>query len=335
MKQTVLITGVGGYVGTIIAYNLLQNNFHVIGIDNFSTGFREPLTLLQKKFSKKQFRFYDADLTKDISSIFLKEPSINIVIHLAGYCSVNESINNPEKYFTNNVTASQNLFATMVKFNIRDIIFSSTCAVYGEADKRVTEKNERKPTNPYGESKKMVEDMLQWYGKSHNFRYVILRYFNVCGASQDGVFGDSKKPSPHLVQNCVRDALGIDSLSITCPRVRTPDGTTIRDYIDVVDLAQAHISAIEYLNNGGKNEAINISGGKGNSVMQIIKIVEEYTGKKIVFTKGAIRKGEYSSMTASHAKATRLLRWKPKRPLAKSIESLISWYTKHPKGWEY
>lgn len=335
MKKKVLVTGVGGYIGSIIACTLLTEGFEVIGIDNFSTGFRQPLERLKKQFGERQFRFYQADLLKDISFIFEKEKKIDMVIHLAGSCSVDESIRNPAKYFTNNVVASQNLLEALLRFKISRVVFSSTCAVYGETNKVVDEKDDRIPTNPYGESKKMTEDMFRWYGKIYNLNYVILRYFNVCGATEDGLFGDSKKPSPHLVQNTIRAALGIDKLYLTCPKVNTPDGTTIRDYVDVVDLSTAHVKAIEYLLNGGKSEAINISGGQGTSVLEIIKKVEKITGAKIPFTKGSKRKGEYSSMTASHKKAEKILSWKPQRSIDESIQSLILWYKSNPNGWDY
>jgi UDP-glucose 4-epimerase len=334
MKRRVLVTGIGGYIGSITAYTLLIKGFEVIGIDNFSVGFRQPLELLTKRFSEKRFRYYEADLLNDISTILEKERGIDVVLHLAGKCSVDESIRHPEEYFTNNVVASQNLLQTMLRYNISRIVFSSTCAVYGETNEIVNEKKVRVPTNPYGESKKITEDMLFWYGKLYDFNYVILRYFNVCGATQNGLLGDSKKPSPHLVQNTVRAALGIDKLLLTSPKVNTPDGTTIRDYVDVVDLSIAHINAIQYLLKGGKNEAINISGGKGSSVLEIVKKVEKITGAKIPLAKGPKRLGEYSKMTSSYRKAKRILNWEPQRSIDDSIQSLVKWYRKKPNGWE-
>jgi len=335
MRKKILVTGVGGYIGSITAYTLLEKGYKVIGIDNFSTGFKQPLENLTQQFGHKQFKFYQADLLNDISFIFKKEKNIDVIIHLAGNCSVDESIHKPEKYFTNNVVASQNLIATMLRFKINRIVFSSTCAVYGETNKIVDETKDRCPTNPYGESKKMTEDMLHWYGKAHDFHYVILRYFNVCGATEDGLFGDSKKPSTHLIQNAVRAALGIEKLQLTCPKVNTPDGTTIRDYVNVVDLSNAHIKAVEYLLKGGKNNAINISGGKGSSVLEIIKKVEKITGVKIPFKRGSTRQGEYSTMTASYKKAHTLLNWRPQKSVDDSIKSLINWYKKTPHGWDY
>ncbi len=214
------------------------------------------------------------------------------------------------------------------------MVFSSTCAVYGENEYTpVDEKHPTNPTNPYGESKLMVEKMIEWYSKLKGLNYVILRYFNVCGASDDGEVGDSKNPSVLLMQNAVRGALGIDSFQLTCPKVDTPDSTPIRDYINVVDLNEAHIKALEYLESGGKSEIINLGTGTGNSVLEIVEKVEEITGKKLPREKGEERKGEYAQMYADISKAKSVLDWEPARSIEDSVKSLVKWYTDHPHGW--
>ncbi len=335
MRKKILITGSGGYIGSITTNAFLKKGYKVIGVDNFSSGFRQPLEQLQKDFGNSHFRFYEYNLLDNLNPLFEKEREIDAVIHFAGNCSVDESIKNPAKYFTNNVCASQNLLQTMIKNNIKNIVFSSTCAVYGETQKIVTENHPLVPTNPYGESKKMVEDILAWYGKLSNINYVVLRYFNVCGASEEGNYGDSKKPSVHLIQNAVRCAMDIEPLYLTCPRVDTPDKTPIRDYVNVVDLADAHAKALSYLFREKNSEIFNLGSGKGNSVLEIIQQVENITGKKIPFTSNSTRDGEYSSMVASYNKAEKILGWKPKRSLEKSILSSVLWYTHHPQGWEF
>ena len=245
MKK-ILVTGGGGYIGSVATHLLLQKGYKVVAIDNFSTGYREPLKKLKSKSKyKSKFNYYKADLRSDLTDIFDKERGIDAVLHYAASCSVNESMENPQKYFSNNVCGSQNLLSTMLKYDVKKIVFSSTCAVYGEAKYvPIDEKHPTNPSNPYGESKLMIERMLQWYGKLSDLKYVILRYFNVCGASDDGIFGDSKKPSVLLVQNLVRGALGIEPFYLTCLKVDTPDGTPIRDYINVVDLNEAHVLAL-------------------------------------------------------------------------------------------
>lgn len=331
----ILITGAGGYIGSVATYLFLKKGYEVIGIDNFSTGYRQPLIFLQKKFSSKKFRYYEIDLKENLNSIFEKEKEIKGVIHYAASCIVDESMKNPEKYFINNITGSLNLLKTMIDHKIKNIIFSSTCAVYGEAQYvPVDENHPTNPTNPYGESKRMVEKIIEWLGKAKGLNYVILRYFNVCGASDDGLIGDSKKPSTLLVQNAVRGALGIAPFYLTCPYVNTPDGTPIRDYINVVDLNEAHIKALEYLLNKGKNQIINLGTGNGNSVMEIINKVWQITGKRFNLKKTTPRQGEYAKMIASIKKAKKILNWQPKRTIEKSIKSLVLWYQKYPHGWE-
>lgn len=336
MKKKILITGVGGYIGSVAAYLFLQNGYEVVGLDNFSTGFKQPLELLQKKFGQEKLRYYEADLKNDLSPIFEKETGILAVVHYASSCVVDESMQNPEKYFSNNVCGSQNLLTVILKYSINKIIFSSTCAVYGEAEYvPVDEKHLTFPTNPYGESKRMIEKIIDWYGKLKGIQYCILRYFNVCGASDDGLVGDSKKPSTLLVQNAVRGALGIEPFYLACPDVDTPDKTPIRDYVNVADLNEAHLKALEYLINGGKSETINLGTGTGDSVLEIVKKIWDVTGHKFNLKKTTPRQGEYAKMIASIDKAKKVLGWWPKRTIEDSVKSLILWYKKKPNGWQY
>jgi len=180
----------------------------------------------------------------------------------------------------------------------------------------------------------MIEEMINWYEKLKDFRYVILRYFNVCGASDDGEIGDSKKPSVHLMQNAVRGALGIEPFYLTSPEVDTPDGTPIRDYVNVVDLNEAHIKALEYLSQGGRSEILNLGTGKGNSVLEIIDEVQKAAGRKFDLQRTEARKGEYAKVFADNEKAKRIINWAPDHSLQDSVKSLIKWYTKHPHGWK-
>ncbi|MBI4004890.1 UDP-glucose 4-epimerase GalE [Candidatus Roizmanbacteria bacterium] len=335
MAKRVLITGAGGYIGSVATYLLLQNSYEVVALDNFSTGYRQPLEILQEKFGQEKLRFYEADLKDDLSSILDKEQNIDAVIHYAASCLVDESMKDPEKYFSNNVCGTQKLLKTLMHHNIRKIVFSSTCAVYGEADYvPIDETHPTRPTNPYGESKRIIEKMMEWYGELKGLRYVALRYFNVCGASDDGFIGDSKRPSSLLVQNAVRGALSIEPFFLTCPEVDTPDKTPIRDYVNVVDLNEAHIAALHHLDQGGKSDIINLGTGTGNSVLEIVSNVEELTGRKIELQKTIHRQGEYAKMIASIEKANKVLGWSPKRTIADSVQSLMKWYTNHPRGWE-
>lgn len=335
MTKTILITGAGGYIGSIAARQVLAKGYRVIALDNFSTGYREPLKFLQHEFGRDRLRVVEADLTGDISHVFENDAHISAVLHFAAVCIVDESMKNPGKYFTNNVIGSQNLLTAMMDHSVDTIIFSSTCAVYGDAQYvPVDEKHSTAPANPYGESKLMTEQMIRWYGRLGKLRYVILRYFNVCGASDDGAIGDSKKPSTLLVQNAVRGALGIAPFYLTCPVVATSDKTPIRDYINVGDLCEAHLKALEYLKNKGSSTTLNLGTGKGNSVREIISSVQKITGKSFRTRSTQPRRGEYPKMIAAIQEATKTLGWRPTRTIADSISSLTAWYTTHPEGWE-
>ena len=335
MKK-ILITGAGGYIGSVATYLMLEQGHTVVGLDNFSTGYKGPLMTLQEKFGKEKLLVEEIDLQNDLSDLFKKHSGIDSVLHYAASCKVDESMKDPTKYFKNNIGGTLNLVENLIKHKVPKIVFSSTCAVYGEAQYvPVDEKHPTNPANPYGESKLMAEKIIQWFGKIKGLEYVILRYFNVCGASDDGLIGDSKKPSVLLVQNAVRGALGLEPFYLTYPEVETADKSPIRDYINVVDLNEAHIQALNYLEKGGVSEIINLGTGSGDSVLEIVDKVEKATGKTIEKKKAeATRQGEYSKMIASTSKASEVLSWQPKRTIKQSVEGLIKWYGSHPQGWE-
>lgn len=332
----ILVTGAGGYIGSVATYTLLEEGFEVVAIDNFSTGYKESLEILQKKYGEDKLRFYKMDLKKDdISSLFDKELGIEVVIHYAAHCLVDESMKNPQKYFSNNIGGSLNLISAMLSKGVKNLIFSSTCAVYGQSKYvPIDESHPREPSSPYGESKKIVEDIISWFSKLEGLNFVVLRYFNVCGASDDGLIGDSKRPSQLLVQNAVRGALAIEPFSLTYPEVDTEDKSPIRDYVNVVDLALAHKKSVDYLLNGGESQVINIGTGKGNSVLEIVNIVQRVTGTTFKVEKGNIREGDPAKLIASIEKAKKVLDWEPERTIEDSINSLISWYKNNPQGWK-
>lgn len=336
MNRKILVTGAGGYIGSIALYSLLKKGYQVIAIDDFSTGHRQPLETLQKEFGSQVLKIYQLNLMDNLDEIFRKE-NIDTVVHYAASCNVDESVKNPDKYYENNVITTLNLINTMTKHDVKKIINSSTCAIYGNARYLpVDEKHTINPGNPYGTSKRVAEKLIEYHGRLKNIKYLIFRYFNVTGASDDGLLGDSKKPSSLLVQNAVRSALNIEPFYVTCSKVETPDQTPIRDFINVVDLAEAHIKGIEYLNRGGESEVINLGTGTGNSVLEIIKTVQSLTNAKykVNYAKKP-RLGEYVRMISSVNKAKKILEWMPKRKINDSIISLLTWYQVHPNGWEY
>jgi len=324
----ILVTGGAGYIGSVASYILLQKGYQVVVIDNFSTGHEEILKKLKDMYSDR-LTYYEIDLKDKVKLMecFEKQGYFDAVFHYAASCQVNESMENPYKYFENNIFGSLNLLENMRLKNVNKLIFSSTCAVYGDTKYvPVDEEHPINPSNPYGESKAMVERLIKWYGRIYGLKWVVLRYFNVCGASDDGKVGDAKEPSVLLVQNAVRGALGIEPFVLTCPVVDTPDGTPIRDYINVVDLNEAHVKALEYLKNGGESDVFNLGTGNGNSVLEIIAKVEKILGKKIERIRGKERKGEYAKIYAHIGKAKKVLDWEPKRSLEDSINSLVKWY---------
>lgn len=337
-KKYILITGGAGFIGSHAVRLFLERGEKVVVFDNLERGFRQVIETLADQFEDDQLTFVQGDLRQSdqVEELFDRF-DIKAVLHFAALCLVDESMQKPELYFQNNVIGTLNLLEAMRHHQVNKIIFSSTCAVYGESQYLpLDEKHPTNPLNPYGQSKLISESMIGWYGKLHDFNYAILRYFNVCGSASDGLIGDSKKPSQLLMQNAVRGAMEIEPFYYTCPKVDTPDGTPIRDYIDVEDLVVAHAAALDYLDQGGESEIFNLGNGQGYSVKEIVNavekafdlIMEKHTPEKP-------RQGEYAAVYAEPKKANELLHWQPKKSVADSVESLKKWYTNHPQGWEY
>lgn len=325
----ILITGGAGYIGSHAARLFLEKGYKVTILDNLSTGFQKAIDVL-KQFGDLEYKNADIRDFKAVSKIF-SEGDFDCVLHFAALASVSGSLKNPHDYFSTNVFGTLNLIEACKKNNIKKFIFSSSCAVYGESVYLpIDEIHPKNPTIPYGETKVMSEKILDWYSNLFGIGCVSFRYFNVCGASEDGKIGDSKRPSVHLMQNAVMGALNIEPFKLTCPSAETGDGTPVRDYVDVNDLADAHLLAYEYLSKGGKSEAFNIGSGKGISVLELVLEVEKEMGVKLPREQGEVRQGEYSKVFASLEKTEKALGWKPKRSLKDSINSLKTWYTKNP-----
>ncbi len=330
--KRILVTGGAGYIGSHAAKLLLEKGCEVIVFDNLSRGYTEAIDALA---CCGRLTFVQGDLRSpsEISKLF-SDHTIDAVMHFAALCLVNESMEQPQLYFQNNTVGTLNLLEAMRCNKVGKLIFSSTCAVYGESQYLpVDESHPLNPTNPYGESKLLSEKMIRWYGDIYGLSYAILRYFNVCGASSDGRIGDSKRPSQLLMQNAVRGAMGIEPFYLTCPEVDTPDRTPVRDYIDVEDLAAAHGAALEYLCATEGRGIFNLGNGTGYSVKQIISKVSEVCGAEIPLVRGETRKGEYASIYAQPEKANRALAWKTEKDLEASIRSLQKWYAGHRQGF--
>ncbi len=326
MDKKILITGGAGYIGSHAVLCYLKKGYKVVVVDNLSRGFKSTIDVLKELGN---LIFYGEDLVdkEGLKKVFLKENNIDCILHFAALCSVDESVKDPEKYYINNVVGSLNLFEQVRRKNIKKVVLSSSCAVYGESQYLpIDEEHATKPTNPYGDTKRIVERFLSEYSRSYGISSSILRYFNVCGASEEGIIGDAKDPSPHLMQNAVRGALGIEPFKLTYPEVDTPDGSPIRDYLDINDLISAHYLAHEYLESTEGVHTFNLGTGTGNSVLEVVEKVEELTDRKLPREPGEKREGEYAAVFADYKKAKKELGWEPKRSLEDSVNTLIKWY---------
>jgi UDP-glucose 4-epimerase len=333
----ILVTGAGGYIGSVTCSCLLEAGFDVLGLDNFSRGYRAPLALLQDRFGVERLQILEADLSSsDLNAIFAAH-QIAAVLHFAALLNVGESMHQPVQYFSNNIVGTQRLIEAMHQAGVKQLVFSSSCTVYGNAQYLPIDEQHPvvQPESVYGASKKICEDMLRWYDRQGILEYVALRYFNVCGATDDGQIGDSKRPSFHLMQNAVLGALGLREFTFNYAAVDTPDGSPVRDYVNVVDLAEAHVAALRFLQREQRTEIFNLGTGTGNSVLEIVNAVKKITKKDFPVSSDANRRtGEADRMVADYSKAHELLGWSPKRSLEQSVASLVTWYTTHPKGWE-
>jgi len=326
--MAVLVTGGAGYIGSHMVAELLENGIETVVIDNLSTGNREAV-LCDK--------FYEGDIrnTGDLKRVF-SENKIDSVIHFAASSLVGESVSKPLKYYNNNVHGTSVLLAVMKKYDVKNIVFSSSAAVYGEVEKiPITEETPVNPKSPYGETKLAMEKMIDWVAKVTGLHYVSLRYFNACGAHKSGKIGEWRSHETHLIPIVLQYVMGIrDSLKVFGDDYKTPDGTCIRDYIHVVDLVKAHIAALKYLENGGKSEIFNLGMGKGFSVLEIIKAAEKVIGSKILYDIAERRAGDPAILIASNSKAKRELNWDCNfEDPEEIIEDAWKFYKTYPKGY--
>lgn len=316
----VLITGGAGYIGSHTAKQLFLKGYEPIVLDNLSTGHEKFVKwgpLLKNDLSAKD----------DLQKIIKKWQPV-AVIHFASSSLVHESFLNPNKYFYNNVINTINLLDVIVNCGIDKFIFSSSCAVYGDPTSKLISENETKtPLSPYGESKLMIEKILNWHTNIHKMRSVSLRYFNAAGADHDGEIGEAHNPETHLIPLVINAALKLqDTIKVFGNNYKTTDGTPIRDYVHVSDIAKAHINALEYLLQGGGSVELNLGTGIGYSVLEIIRAVENISGKKIAITMEEKRDGDAPILVADSSKAAKVLHWTPKcSEINEIIETAYNW----------
>jgi UDP-glucose 4-epimerase len=329
-RMAVLVCGGAGYIGSHTVSELLDRNEEVIIVDNLQKG-HKPAVLAGAKL-------YTGDLRDEafLKNVF-QENEIEAVIHFAADSLVGESVELPLQYYENNVYGTMCLLKVMTEFDVKKIVFSSTAATYGEAENiPIVETDPTVPTNPYGETKLAVEKMLKWSEQAYGLNYVVLRYFNVAGAHMEGKLGEDHQPETHLIPIILQVALGDrEKIMIFGDDYNTADGTCIRDYIHVTDLADAHILAIEKLRKENKSATYNLGNGNGFSVKEVIDSARNVTGHPIPAEVAPRRAGDPAILIASSEKAISELGWKPKyADLHTIIESAWKWFQKNPNGYE-
>ncbi len=324
--MTTLITGGAGYIGSITTRLIRSTGRSVVVLDTLENGHRKAVG--DAPFVQGDIA--DADLVGRIC----REHGVDEVVHFAAYKAVGESMQNPSKYFTNNVTGSQRLFEALTRAGVNRVVFSSTAGIYGTPDSvPVTENAEPRCESVYAETKLMIEKTLGWYSRTGSMRHVALRYFNAAGAASDATLGEDWRFSQNLIPHVMRAVMGgADTLSVFGDDFPTPDGTGVRDYIHVEDLAVAHVAALEHLRSGGDSVTCNVGTGFGTSVMQIIHATERVTGRKVPFTVVGRRDGDPAECYADTTRIQQLFGWSPTRTLDDIIASAWAWHSSHPHG---
>jgi len=326
--MAILVTGGAGYIGSVAVEDLLSKGEEVVVVDNLVYGHRAAVS--------SSVPFYEGNIgDSGLISKVLTEHKIDACMHFSAYAYVGESVEKPEIYFENNVEQSIRLLASLKNHGVRKFVFSSTCATYGEPQHiPIDETHPQKPTNPYGWTKFMVERVLESYAAAYDFKFIALRYFNACGATEK--HGEHHDPETHLIPLVLDAAHGkIPFVSIFGDDYPTPDGTAIRDYIHVSDLSQAHLLALEHLRNSSTSEFINLGNGNGYSVKEVIETARKVTGIEIEARIAPRRAGDPARLVANAKKAHEVLKWKPQfEKLETIIESAWNWSNKNPRGYE-
>ena len=328
--MAILVCGGAGYIGSHAVHQLIARGEEVVIVDNLQTGHRGAL--------HPQATFCEGDI-RDAAALdrIFTERSIEAVIHFAANSLVGESMEKPLLYFNNNVYGMQVLLEAMVRHGVDKIVFSSTAAVYGEPKRvPIREDDETNQTNAYGETKLTMEKMMKWVSRASGVRYVSLRYFNAAGALPDGSIGEDHKTETHLIPLILQVPTGRrDHITVYGDDYPTPDGTCLRDYIHVVDLADAHMRALDYLRRGGESDIFNLGSGSGFSVKEMIAAAEKATGKAIAVEIGARRAGDPAQLIASSEKARTVLGWQPQfTDVEEVIGTAWRWHAAHPHGYE-
>lgn len=326
--MTVLVTGGAGYIGSCMVRELQRRGYDTVVYDNLDTGHRRAVGGVP---------FVEADISNTYQLLkTMVDYRVDSVLHFAAKSLVGESLEKPGKYYRNNVCGTLSLLEAMRRAGVNRIVFSSTAAIYGEPEEvPITEDSPQKPTNVYGQSKLMIEKILSDFETAHGIKYMSLRYFNAAGADPEGNVGEDHNPETHLIPIIMQVLLGKrKKLSIFGTDYPTPDGTCIRDYVHVLDLADAHILALERLKNGGDSQAYNLGCQSGYSVREVIDTVEKVTGKRVPCEEAPPRPGDPATLVASSKKIKKQLGWTPRfNSLKKIIQTAWNWHKNNPDGY--
>lgn len=326
--MTILVTGGAGYIGSVVVEELRKQGKKVVVLDNLVYGHKQAV--------HSSIPFFEGNIgDKILVENIIKDHQIGACMHFSAFAYVGESVEKPQIYFENNFVQTLHLLDVLNANDVKKFIFSSTCATYGEPQKvPIDETQQQIPTNPYGWSKFMVEQVLRSYDTAYGLKFVALRYFNACGATEK--HGEHHDPETHLIPLILFTAQGRrEYISIFGDDYNTPDGTAIRDYIHISDLSQAHLLALEYLNKGRDSEFINLGNGNGYSVTEVVEAARRITGREIPAKISPRRAGDPSKLVADARKAREILGWQPKFPDIDSIiESAWKWHLKFPNGYE-
>jgi len=316
----ILVTGGAGYIGSHTILSLMDADHRVVTVDNLHSGHRQAVS---------DCHFVQADLgDREALRRLFKDFPVEAVIHFAAFCYVGESVTSPGKYFNNNLVNGLNLINAMLEAGVAKIIFSSSCAVYGEPQEvPIPETHPKMPVSPYGMTKHFFEEVLSAYNTAHGIEYVSLRYFNAAGADPQGRIGESHDPETHLIPLVLQTALGHRSeIKIFGSNYPTPDGTCIRDYIHVRDLAEAHVLALDYLLSGEESICLNLGTGKGYSVREVVERCRQICDKPIPSQVVAPRPGDPPELISSGGKAMQILNWQPRYSLTDIISTAWNWH---------
>jgi UDP-glucose-4-epimerase GalE len=327
MGHSILVTGGAGYIGSHTCKAIAARGWTPVVLDDLDRGHAAAV---------RWGPLYAGDIADTaLLRHILGEHSIRAIVHFAAYAYVGESMQEPEKYFLNNVAKSTSMLATAMSAGVKHVVFSSTCATYGiPVEMPIRETTPQQPVNPYGESKLMVERTLHWLGATRGLGWMALRYFNAAGADPDGEIGEDHDPEPHIVPRVLQAAMGrLSHVDVFGTDYPTPDGTAVRDYIHVTDLADAHVRALEHLTRGGESMAVNLGTGHGHSVREVVSAVERRTGLRVPVREAPRRAGDPPVLVADPSLARQVLEWTPRHSsLDEIVDTAWRWQAARAAG---